>query len=366
MTGGTPRSAIAEVLQLATAYQGSRALHVAVRLGIPDLLANGPRSVEELAAAADAHAPSLRRLLRALVAFEVLVEEADGRFGLGALGTCLCASAPDSVSDLVTMWGDEDFWRTWSELEHSVRTGETAATHLFGTSNAFARYAADERLGKVFNAGMTALSASVAAALVSSYDFSGVARVVDVAGGQGRLLVEILRSNPRARGVLMDLPTVVTGAADLLRAAGIAERCEVVEGDMFATVPVGGDVYLLKSILHDWDDESALAILRNCRRAMSDGARLLLVERVLPERVASGSNVRTLLLSDLNMLVRNGGRERTAAEFSALLGAAGLRLTQVIPTGTPFSVVEALPVPRDAETVRQQGPMLAAGCGPHE
>jgi hypothetical protein len=332
------------VMNLSTAYQASRALYVAAKLGLPDLLADGgPRSADHLAAATGSHAPSLRRLLRALAAFGVFTEDDDGCFALGPLGGCLRADAPGSVRALVLMQGDEDFWRTWGELEHCVRTGETAAKRLFGSEDAFARYAADPRLGAVFNAGMTVLSATTAAALVAAYDFSGATRVVDVGGGQGWLMAAILRANPGLRGVLFDLSSVVEGAPRLLAEAGVADRCEVLGGEMFEAVPGGGDLYVLSRVVHDWEDGRAVAILRNCRRAMDGHARLLLVERVLPDRVEPAPTVQPLVLSDLNMMVRTGGRERTAGEFGALLAGAGLRLVRVVPTGGPVSLVQATP-----------------------
>ncbi len=336
-----PAASAAAVLRLATAYQAARALHVATKLGLPDLLADEPRSAEDLVAATGAHAPSLGRLLRALAAFDVIAEREDGRFALGAIGRCLRADAPGSVRDLVLMYGDGDFWRTWGELEHCVRTGETAAKRLFGVDDAFARYAADPRLGAVFNAGMSVLSASTAAAVAAACDLSGVGRLVDVGGGQGRLLAALLRANPGLRGTLFDLPSVVEGALRLLAEAGVADRCEVAGGDMFEAVPAGADLYVLSRVIHDWDDACATAILGNCRRAMGDRARLLLVERVLPDRVEPTPTVQPQLLSDLNMMVRTGGRERTAGEFGALLAGAGLRLERVVPTGGPVSLVEA-------------------------
>ena len=332
----------AEVLRLATAYQASRATYVAAKLGLPDLLADGPKSAEDLAAATGAHASSLRRLMRALAGFGVLAEGGDGRFTLGALGGCLRGGVPGSVRALVLMYGDEDFWRTWGDLEHCVRTGETAAKHLFGADDAFARYTADPRLGAVFNAGMTVLSATVAAAVAAACDLSGVGRVVDVGGGQGRLIAALLRANPELRGTLFDLPSVVEGAPRLLAEADVADRCEVVGGDMFEAVPAGGDLYVLSRVIHDWEDARATAILGNCRRAMGR-ARLLLVERVLPERVEPTSTVQSQVLSDLNMMVRTGGRERTGGEFGALLAAAGLRLERVVPTQAPVSLIEAAP-----------------------
>ena len=333
----------AAVLSLSTAYQASRALYVAAKLGLPDLLADGPRSVDDLAAAGGAHAPSLRRLLRALAAFGVFAEGEDGRFALGLLGECLRADAPGSVRALVLMFGDDDFWRTWGALEHCVRTGESAAKHLFGAEDAFARYAADPRLGAVFNAGMTVLSATTAAAVVAAYDFSGLSRVVDVGGGQGRLIAAILCANPGLRGTLFDLPSVIEGAPALLAETGVADRCEVVGGDMFEAVPGAGDLYVLSRVVHDWEDARAAAVLRNCRSAMHGQARLILVERVLPDRVEPVPAAQPVVLSDLNMMVRTGGRERTGGDFAALLARAGLRLVRVVPTGGPVSAVEAVP-----------------------
>jgi len=331
-------------MRLATGYQASRALHLAASLGLADLLAGAPRSGDDLAAATNPHAPSLRRLLRALAAFGVFREEEDGCFALAPPGECLRDGAPGSVRPLVPMWGHEDFRRTWDDLEHCARTGETAVEHLFGHGDTFARYAADPALGAVSNAGMTAMSAMAAEAVVAAYDFAGFGTIVDVGGGQGRLLAGILRATPGARGVLLDLPSVVEGAPRLLAGAGLGGRCAVVGGDVFAAVPEGGDLYLLKSVVHDWNDERCVAVHGNCRRAMGDRpARVLLVERVFPERMEPSPVAQSHALGDLNMLVRAGGRERSEGEFGGLLEAAGLRLLRVIPTTTPASLVEAAP-----------------------
>jgi hypothetical protein len=341
---GQPRPAD-EALRLATAYQASKALHVAIRMGLPDLLADGSRTAEDLARDTEAHGPSLRRLLRSLSAHGVFSETAEGRFTLGPLGVPLRKDAPGSVQALALMWGDEDYWRTWAELEHCVRTGRTAAEHLFGAVDAFRRYASDARFGAIFNAGMTVLSATTAAAVVSSYDFSRARRVVDVGGGEGRLLAAILQNWPATRGVLLDLPNVVAGAPRLLAAAGVADRCEVVGGDMFAGVPEGGDLYVLSRVIHSFPEERAVTILRACRAAMSADAHLLLVEYVLPDRVEGQAepSAQAQLLMDLTMLVRTGGRQFTAAEYRAFLQGAGLRVERIIPTAAPVSLVEAAP-----------------------
>ena len=342
-SSGEPASPAAALLRLATGFQASQALFVAAKLGLADLLADEPRSAEDLATAAGAHPASLWRLLRALAAFGVFREADDGRFALAPSGECLRADAPNSLRPLVLLYGHQDHWRTWGELEHCMRTGETAAKLLFGSDDAFARYATDPGLGAAFNAGMTVMSAMAAEAVVATYDFSGLSRVVDVGGGQGRLIAAILRANPGLHGVLFDLPQVARGAARLLAEAGVADRCEVAGGDMFEAVPEGGDLYLLKSVVHDWDDARAAAVLANCRGAMAGrGARLLLVERVLPDRIEPTPLVQSQMLSDLNMLVRTGGRERTEGEFRALLDASGLRLVRVLQTGTQMGLVEAL------------------------
>ena len=230
-------------------------------------------------------------------------------------------------------------WRSWGDLLHSVRTGESAFRHLHGADLWEWRERRPEE-GAGFDRAMTALSRRVAQATVAAYDFSRFRRTVDVGGGHGAMLAAVLAAHPAARGVLFDQPGVVAGAAEVLRGAGVAERCEVVGGSFFEAVPSGGDAYLLKAILHDWDDAEAGAILRNCRRAIGLGGALLVVERV----VAPPNEDPVTKFSDLNMMVMTGGRERTEEEFAALLADAGFRLTAVVRTGTPFSIIEGAAV----------------------
>src|SRR4051794_640406 len=257
-------------IRLATAYQASRALHVALRLALPDSLAGGPRQLEELALETGAHAASLRRLMRSLAAYGVFSEDTRGWFSLGPLGACLVTDAPGSVRPLALMWGDEDYWTTWAELERCVRTGQTAANIIFGAKDAFQRYSTDARFGAVFNAGMTTLSALTAAAVVAVYDFASARLAVDIGGGQGHLIAAILRANPGLRGVVLDLPSVVERAPDVLAKAGVADRCAIVGGDMFAEVPAGADIYLLSRVIDSFDEDRAIALLRKCRAAMGD------------------------------------------------------------------------------------------------
>jgi hypothetical protein len=314
------------LLRLATGYRVSQAVYVATRLRLADMLADCPKSADELAHDTETHALSLRRLLRMLAAYGVVVEDEIDRFALTPLGACLRADAPNSVRDHVLMAGSKDFWQDWSDLSHCVTTGEFAASHLHGVANAFDYYTQHPEIGAMMNAGFASSARIVAHAVAAAYDFSGAGTIVDVAGGQGRLLATILRGTPAARGVLCDLPAVVAGAAPLLAAEGVADRCTVVAGDIFAEVPQGGDVYLLSRIIHDWDDARALTILRNCRLAMRPEATLLLVEVVLPDRLEPSTLAQEQTLHDLNMLVRTGGKERTKDEYRALLGAAGFAL----------------------------------------
>ena len=280
----------ADLTRLVNGFQAAQAVHAAAVLGVADLLAGGPRASDDLAAATDTHAPSLYRLLRALAAVGVLEEDGERRFALTALGECLRADAPEPVGAWAVHVGQPYFWDAWGDLLHSVRTGETAFRALHG-EDTWSWRSRHPEAGAVFDAAMTAASRRANRALVDAYDFSRFGTVVDVGGGHGALLAGLLARHPAMRGVLFDQPHVVAGAADVLAAAGVADRCEIVGGDFFDDVPAGGDAYLLKWILHDWDDEEAVAILRACRAAAPDGGALLVVERVIarPTRTPSPS-----------------------------------------------------------------------------
>lgn len=324
-------------IQMATGYWVSKAIYVAARLGVADLLTGGPRTVEQLAAAAGAHAPTLRRLLRALAGVGVFREEADGRYGLTPMAEFLRADAPGSQRGFVLHVGESPSWMAWDGLLESVRTGESAFRAVHG-EEVFPYYAAHPESNEPFNAAMTELSNVVSAAVTEAYDFSRFRRIADVGGGRGALMAAILRATPGARGVVCDQPEVAAAALAALEAAGVAGRCEYAGIDFFESVPGGADAHVLKWIIHDWDDERALAILRNCRRALADGGRLLMVEAVVPE----GNEPSFSKQMDLQMLVMTGGRERTAAEYRALLARAGFEMTNVIPTKSPVSIVEAV------------------------
>jgi hypothetical protein len=329
-------------MSLVRGFQVTQCLYAAASLGVADLLAAGPKSSAELAAATESHAPSMCRLLRALTAFGVFDEVQPDRFALTPLGDCLREDSPDSVRPLVLMFGGDNFWRTWGDLPFSIRTGQTAFSHVFGTPHPFEYYAEHREVETVVNAGMATMAAMSSKGVIQAFDFSSVSTVVDVGAGRGMLLSSILRAYPRLQGILFDLPHVVQAALPLLEEAGVSDRCQVVSGDMFRAVPAGGDCYLLSRVIHDWNDGAAIAILSVSRTAMPAGARILLVERVLPDKAGQSAIDQARFLSDLNMLVRHGGRERTEDEHSKLLGAAGLKFTRVIPTSADVSLVEGV------------------------
>jgi hypothetical protein len=299
----------------------AQAISVVAKLGTADALAAGPRGVDELAAAAGAHAPSLYRVLRALASVGIFAEDDNGRFGLTPLAEPLRSDAPSSLRAFAIMLGEEWSWRPWAHLLHSVTTGHAAFADTYGTE-IFEYLGQRPEAGALFDAAMTGRSSQDADAVVAAYDFSAFRTVVDVGGGRGTLLAAILRAHPDARGILFDQPHVIPGARQQLDAAGLGQRCELVAGDFFESVVPGGDAYVLKWIVHDWDDQRALRILGRCRQALPDAGRLLLVETVLPP----GNTPSPGKLADLAMMVWTGGRERTEAEYRALLAAAGFVL----------------------------------------
>jgi hypothetical protein len=327
----------ATLLQMMTGYWVSQALYVSARLRIADLLVDGPRDVAALAAAAGADPAALYRVLRALASVGVFTETSRQTFALTPLADLLRSDVPGSMRALALLYADEQY-RAWEALLHSVQTGTPAFDQRFGMPY-FDYLAQHAEADAVFNAAMTGWSNQVARAVAESYDFSGLTTIVDVGGGYGALLTSILLRTPSAQGVLFDQPHVIDNAIHHLDEAGIAGRCTAVGGDFFAAVPAGGDAYVLAQILHDWDDERSVAILSNIRRVMPQHGKLLVVELVIPPGNAPSFGK----WLDVHMLVLLSGRERTEAEYGALFGQAGFRLTQVIPTGPGPSIVEACP-----------------------
>jgi len=320
-------------------YRLTQMVYVVAELGIVDQLeAAGPQSAEQLAAACGAHAASLYRVLRGLAGAGVFSEDDSGCFTATDAGRLLLRERPDSLHPWVIDYGQPWWWQPWGRLLHTVRTGETAFPAVHGSAFFDWLRAHPEDLER-FNAHMTAMTVAAAAAVGAACDLAGARVIVDVAGGHGSLLATLLARDPALAGILFDLPEVVAGAGAVLKARGVAARVRCVGGSFFEAVPRGGDLYLLKDIVHDWDDDRALAILRNCRDAMSPGARLVLVERV----IEPGNSPSAAKLLDVSMMVITGGRERSAADYRELLAASGLRLAGITPTRSAHSLLEAVP-----------------------
>jgi O-methyltransferase domain/Dimerisation domain len=314
-------------------------LYVVTKLGVADLLKDGPESCDELAQSTGVHAPSLYRVLRALASLGVFTEVDAGRFGLTPLAAWLQTGIPGSFRAMPILMGEGFNHRTFGDLLFSVKTGEPAFDRIYGMGF-FEYLAQNPEAAGIFNEAMTAAGATVEnPAVAAAYDFSGIGTVVDIAGGQGGLLAAILTANPGVKGILFDQPAVTESARSQLQAAGVADRCELVGGDFFEAALPGGDVHILKRIIHDWDDDRSIAILKSCRRAMAERGQLLVVEHVIPP----GDEPSPGKLLDVIMLAEFRGRERTQAEYRALFRAAGFELTRIIPTPSPMSVIEGAP-----------------------
>ena len=326
-----------QLLQMIIGSWVSRAIYVAAKLRVADRLNDGPRSAEELAAEAEVAPRPLYRVLRALAGVGVFAQQADGRFRLNPLAEPLRQGGPDSLRALAVMLGEETN-RSWGGLPETVRTGETAFDRVYGQP-VFAYLGEHPEQAKIFDAAMSGVTARAMLAVLDAYDLSGVGTLADVGGGLGTNLAAALVRYPAMRGLLFDQPQVVERARPRLEAAAVRGRCAVEGGDFFQEAPGGADAYLLGHILHDWDDTRAGLILDNLRRAMPAGAKLLLVECVLPE--GDGAPFGKLL--DLQMMVVFGGLERTEEEYRRLLAAHGFRLTRVVPTAGEHSVIEAVP-----------------------
>jgi len=326
------------MLQIISGFWISRAVFVIAKLGIPDLLNSGPKTADELAKSTNMHAPSLFRVLRALVSVGVLQNDSEDRFSNTPLSETLITDAPGSLRWFTISELGQEHYPAWGNLMHSVRTGGIAFDNFYG-ADVWAYFKDNPEDAAVFNNSMSGMTAAVNDTLCSMYNFSRFNTVVDVGGGHGGLITEILKSNSNTKGILFDAPEVVSGAKEKLAAAGMGDRCEAVAGDFFKSVPDGGDAYIMKWIIHDWNDEKATQILKNCRAQMSPDARLIIVDCVVPET----NEPHFSKFIDLNMLVMTGGKERTAKEFEALLNAAGFKLLQVIPTDQPTSIIEAQP-----------------------
>ena len=328
-------------MQVSTGYIASISLHIAAKLGIADLLKEGPKHIDTLASQTSMQPDALYRVLRALASIGIFDEVAPRTFDLTPAAGVLRSDVPNSLRAMAIWIGDPLHLRLYSELPESIRTGDTTIERVFGKP-AFEYLASDPAEGEVFNAAMTSFSRMTVPAILESYDFSSIGTLVDVGGGHGHMLCSILEKHPEMRGVLFEMEPVAAGAKISIDNRALSSRCEAVCGDVFSGIPASGDAYILKHIIHDWNDEKALAILSNCRKALEGkpNGRLLVVEAI----IAPGNAPHPAKFIDLEMLVFCGSKERTADEFSQLFAASGFRLTRIVPTQSPASVIEGVPV----------------------
>jgi len=315
----------------------SQAVYVAAKLGIADLLADGEKSTANLAAATQTDERSFYRLLRSLATLGVFTETSDRTFANTPLSETMLADSPTSLRPMLLMVGDPEHGRVINDLEYSVRTGKPAWEHIHGVPVFKYFFETNKELGNIFNQAMTSGSHAQIEAVLAAYDFSAIGTLADIAGGHGHLLGGIMRNYPSMKGVLFDLGVVLKGAPEMLRSYGVEDRVELVEGDFFSDIPVAADAYILKHIIHDWYDDNCEKILGCIHRSMPEGGRVLLVDAVIP----TGNVPHPGKWLDLEMLIAPGGVERTAAEFETLLNNSGFRLSSIIPTQSPVSIVEA-------------------------
>jgi ubiquinone/menaquinone biosynthesis C-methylase UbiE len=319
-----------QLARLASGYWYTQTVYVAAKLGLAELLKDGPRSAQELAQATGTNPRALYRLLRALASVGIFAED-QGRFVLTPLAECLL---DPGLKAMVTMRGEMQY-RAWGELLSSVQSGKPAFEKVYGKP-IFDYLSEHPETGKLFDQAMTGVHGRETEAMLEAYDFSGIRTLADIGGGNGSVLAALLRRYPEMQGILFDLPGVVERARADIEAAGLEGRCRRVAGSFFEAVPPGADAYLMRHIIHDWDDEKSITILRNCRRVMAQGGKLLVVEGVVPP----GNEPSVSKFYDLAMMVLPGGMERTEAEYRQLFQATGFRLTRIVPTRTWVSVIE--------------------------
>lgn len=332
-------SPTAAMLQLIDSFRVSRTIYIAAKLGLADLLKEESRTSEQLARSTGTHAPSLYRVLRALASIGVLSGDDEEGFALTPLGNTLRSDTPGSVRAWATLVLGDEHYQTWGDLMYSVQTGETAFRHVFGI-NRFDYVSQHPEHAKIFNEAMANLTGFYNESVRDCYPFSGIDKVVDVGGGDGSLVIALLQANPGMKGIVFDLSQVTERAKQRIRAADLEERCEVITGDHFASVPSGGDVYILSRCVNSFDDNQVVHLLRNCRAAMSENGKLLVIESILGSRTEGCTVAQSSFMLDLTMMVLTSGRERTEAEHRGLLEAAGFRLTRVVPTRSEMSVLE--------------------------
>jgi len=324
------------MLQIAFGPVVQQALGIAAKLGIADQLSAGAKTTVELAAATETNEPALYRILRALASAGIFTETSARVFENTGMSDLIRSDVPGSMRNSVIFMTASWHFNAWSEMMHSVKSGETAWKVTYG-KEVFDWFAEHPTEAEVFNKAMTEMSAGSAPAVLEAYDFSEFKSLADIAGGHGYLLSQILKATPGLDGILFDVGSVIAGADQLLREQGVAERVEKISGDFFKEVPAA-DGYIMRHIIHDWDDERSIAILGCIRSAMLPDGKVLIVETIVPE----GNEPHFSKLLDLEMLTLPGGKERTEQEYKTLLEQAGFRLNRIIPTKSPFSIVEAV------------------------
>jgi hypothetical protein len=324
------------IFKMACGYWISQSLYVVTKLGIPDLVAGGPKTAEELSAATGTDGPSLYRVLRALATQGVFLEDENRRFRQTPISECL-VDRPGSQRAMVVMMGEEHY-RAYGELMYSVRTGKPCFEHVYGTP-VFDYLAKHPEAAATFDAAMTGIHGRETAAMIDAYDFSQFGTVIDIGGGNGTVLRTVLEKHPTLRGVLYDLPHVIERARPGMAASPAGPRAELVSGSFFESVPEGGDAYMMRHIIHDWNDEQCRTILGLCRRAMKPQARLLVIDAV----IKPGNEPQFSKFLDITMLALPGGKERTEAEFRELFRSAGFELSRIVPTKSEVSIIEGKP-----------------------
>lgn len=328
--------------QLGVGHYVSRALALAVKLGVADRLGEGPRSFEDLARDTETHAPALRRVMRLLASVGVFAEDGDGRFSLTPMGELLREGVPGSMKDAVALFAGVGIQDSWRELEYCVRTGEPAFKKDDPDRDAFTEMEKDPEAAATFDRAMAAFTSQTAQVVAGFYDFSAFKTLMDVGGGNGALLFGILNANPELRGIVFDQPHVVERARKEIARHGLEERMQAVGGSFFDEIPKGADAIVLKHVIHDWNDEKATEILKRCRAALPADGKLLLVEGVYPSAIDTSLESRGAAANDVNMLVVAGGRQRAEGEFRELYAAAGLELTRIVPTPARVAVIEGV------------------------
>jgi ubiquinone/menaquinone biosynthesis C-methylase UbiE len=317
----------------------AQAIYVTAFLGIADLLKDGAKDINELAQSTDSQASYLYRILRALASVEIFNEVEPYKFALTPMAEYLKSNIPGSLRGLAIMLGDEWHWRCWGDIINIVKTGTPPLKRLYQADDTFKYFADNPKSAAIFNDAMTGWSKYSHTAILDVYDFSGIKTIVDVAGGHGVLIAAILAANPKMRGILFDLPHVISGAKNLLETEGVSNRCQMESGNFFELVPDNGDAYILSHILHDWDDECCIQILNNIRKAISKGGRLLVVEGVVPP----GNEPHLSKIMDIEMMIfYPRGKERTQMEYRQLFEAGGFHLNRILPTATSISVLEGV------------------------